>query len=483
MMDDSVLADLLRDNGLITDEQARQLVTLARAQGQSLYRFIIESRAVAEDTAVVLLARHLSMRAASLRDFAPPRDLVSLVPSPVVRRHRVLPLGFEHGALLLAMVDPLDFAAIEAVGHHWDGEITPVLVGPFDLQLALDRLLGLQLPSPPPLPPPRAVTPTSPQAPASSGSLLAAGRPVTAAAAAQAPGTAATGQTRYASRGAPSGERDAAPTPGAPAASGPHSGALPGDAASVRASTAITAVAPIAIERGRARDPEAVNRTNRGLPVPAAAVPDTASLPSVPIVETELVQPAAASPPPALIVETELVQPAAAAASLLASFDTVERLSEDSASLPSVHDDADYTVDSAEIGLADELPPAPPMADPLSGTDGSAYFGGGRVMSGDVSALDFLAPRHEPAEQAGPGDTVQSSPDSSSLSGLIVLEGPDFDASAVPSLAAPRGEDAAGVIAAAGASELALAVTRALVARGLLTEAEVVHQLTRLQRG
>jgi hypothetical protein len=413
----------------------------------------------------------------------------------------VLPLGFEHGALLLAMVDPLDFAAIEAVGHHWDGEITPVLVGPFDLQLALDRLLGLQLPSPPPLPPPRAVTPTSPQAPASSGSLLAAGRPVTAAAAAQAPGTAATGQTRYASRGAPSGERDAAPTPGAPAASGPHSGALPGDAASVRASTAITAVAPIAIERGRARDPEAVNRTNRGLPVPAAAVPDTASLPSVPIVETELVRPAAASPPPALIVETELVQPAAAspppalivetelvqpavaAASLLASFDTVERLSEDSASLPSVHDDADYTVDSAEIGLADELPPAPPMADPLSGTDGSAYFGGGRVMSGDVSALDFLAPRHEPAEQAGPGDTVQSSPDSSSLSGLIVLEGPDFDASAVPSLAAPRGEDAAGVIAAAGASELALAVTRALVARGLLTEAEVVHQLTRLQRG
>jgi hypothetical protein len=212
-------------------------------------------------------------------------------------------------------------------------------------------------------------------------------------------------------------------------------------------------------------------------------VPDTASLPSVPIVETELVQPAAASPPPALIVETELVQPAAAAASLLASFDTVERLSEDSASLPSVHDDADYTVDSAEIGLADELPPAPPMADPLSGTDGSAYFGGGRVMSGDVSALDFLAPRHEPAEQAGPGDTVQSSPDSSSLSGLIVLEGPDFDASAVPSLAAPRGEDAAGVIAAAGASELALAVTRALVARGLLTETEVVHQLTRLQRG
>jgi hypothetical protein len=66
---------------------------------------------------------------------------------------------------------------------------------------------------------------------------------------------------------------------------------------------------------------------------------------------------------------------------------------------------------------------------------------------------------------------------------LSGLAGPDFAASAGPSLAAPRGEDAAGVIAAAGASELALAVTRALVARGLLTEAEVVHQLTRLQRG
>lgn len=74
-----------------------------------------------------------------LSEVAVDRAAVALVPSATARRHALLPIGQEHGRLVVAMIDPADVLAIDDVRQASGMTVQPVVAERSDLLAALDR--------------------------------------------------------------------------------------------------------------------------------------------------------------------------------------------------------------------------------------------------------------------------------------------------------------------------------------------------------
>ncbi|MCB9532468.1 MAG: hypothetical protein H6700_11945 [Myxococcales bacterium] len=122
----------------------RELEGLALQRGTSLYRAAVQSGRVQEATLVGHLAAALAVPSVSLENFTAKKMLVDLLPADVVRRHRVLPVGLKPRdgelTLFVAMEDPQDLDALEAVSVRCPYPLVPLLAGPLDLDGAVRRV-------------------------------------------------------------------------------------------------------------------------------------------------------------------------------------------------------------------------------------------------------------------------------------------------------------------------------------------------------
>lgn len=138
----SELSELLLRNGKIDRGGLERAGALAGVSGERLDVVLTRLGLVSERDMAAALAEQLSLPLAALADY-PERPLLGeKVTTRFLRASRVLPLR-EHAAHLdLAMADPLDSYALEAIRLLAGKEIRPVVAIPAELDAALDRLYG-----------------------------------------------------------------------------------------------------------------------------------------------------------------------------------------------------------------------------------------------------------------------------------------------------------------------------------------------------
>jgi hypothetical protein len=98
---------------------------------------------VSEQTLVSTLAHQLGLPLASVATWPVDLELRELVEAELAEKHRVLPLALKDeggtSSLYLAMADPSDLEAVEAVRAATGREVRIVLAAPSELDLALAR--------------------------------------------------------------------------------------------------------------------------------------------------------------------------------------------------------------------------------------------------------------------------------------------------------------------------------------------------------
>ncbi|MES2705724.1 MAG: ATPase, T2SS/T4P/T4SS family [Verrucomicrobiota bacterium] len=110
------MLDLLQDAGYITPDNIVQ-ANGARRGLQSTLDFLIEHRRVSEDVVAQTLAVNSGMEFVDLNGFVPDPSILELVPADVAAKYCVMPVGFDHGRLILAVADPMDFQAMDSLPH------------------------------------------------------------------------------------------------------------------------------------------------------------------------------------------------------------------------------------------------------------------------------------------------------------------------------------------------------------------------------
>src|SRR4051794_1792628 len=102
-------------------------------------RALVERGAVTEAQVASARAAQANLPFVELVDFPVDRAAVTLVPESICRRYTVLPIGFERGALLLAMPNPADVFALDDVQAAARTDVHPVVAEQGDLLAAIDR--------------------------------------------------------------------------------------------------------------------------------------------------------------------------------------------------------------------------------------------------------------------------------------------------------------------------------------------------------
>lgn len=174
MFDDQV-KNVLLAGGHATPDQLRAWQQQAASTSSSVYEVALSSGAVDEAALVSDLSDQLGIPSVSLTRFRAKPDLQRLVPRWLVEQFGVLPVGLKdrEGTLTLfvAMVDPLDMDALEAIAVQVSHPIVALLAGPIDLAAAIGRVyagseaLPATQPTGPIPPPPSASRGTVPSPP------------------------------------------------------------------------------------------------------------------------------------------------------------------------------------------------------------------------------------------------------------------------------------------------------------------------------
>ena len=142
------LGELLVQNGLITKTQLREALEAQLVFGGRLGTNLVELGMTSTASLAEFLARQLEVGSLepSELDFLPEEARLAL-PVDLVERYQIVPLRVEKRTLTLAMADPTDLAAVDAVAFHTGLRIVPVVAPELLVLYALEKFYGITRPN------------------------------------------------------------------------------------------------------------------------------------------------------------------------------------------------------------------------------------------------------------------------------------------------------------------------------------------------
>ncbi|MDX1706306.1 GspE/PulE family protein [Pseudidiomarina sp.] len=135
------LGDLLVQESMITNKQLEKALEEQRETGRKLGITLIDLGFLSEQELLEFLSRQLNIPLIDLSEKKIPQDVVNLVPEIQARRHRALVVEATDKEALVAMSDPADLEAVDAIGKYLQPRELKLAVVP-DQQLleAFDNL-------------------------------------------------------------------------------------------------------------------------------------------------------------------------------------------------------------------------------------------------------------------------------------------------------------------------------------------------------
>ena len=136
----ATLSEILILNGALPIEHLDVLTGDEQVDERAI-RTLVDQGLVSEAQFVTARAASNNSRIVPLTDYPVDGTAVSMLPAALCRRHRVLGVGFEGEALVLAMVNPANVLAMDDARAASGRYIKPLQVDESDLVAALDRYL------------------------------------------------------------------------------------------------------------------------------------------------------------------------------------------------------------------------------------------------------------------------------------------------------------------------------------------------------
>lgn len=131
------LGESLVQEGLLTREQLQEALRVQAQKGQKLGSILVGLGHITDEALLKFLGKQYGIEGTSLIDVCIHEDIMGVIPSNIVLKHRVLPLKVEARTINLAMESPNDFTAIREVEFFTGKRVYPVIVPSYQMDLAL----------------------------------------------------------------------------------------------------------------------------------------------------------------------------------------------------------------------------------------------------------------------------------------------------------------------------------------------------------
>ncbi len=139
------LGDILVQQGIISEGQLKTALVEQQKDHKRLGDYLVENGITTDEDIANALHLQLGIEKVDLRGIKIPQEVISLVPGSVLRKHNVLPIGFDESnsnVLLLAMADPLDMVAQDDIAIITNFMIEPLVSTMSAINQVLDKYFG-----------------------------------------------------------------------------------------------------------------------------------------------------------------------------------------------------------------------------------------------------------------------------------------------------------------------------------------------------
>ena len=138
------LGEMLVEGELITEQLLRHALEEQKKAGIKLGQYIIRSGMATETQIVDLLSRQLKIEKYNPALYPLDIQLATLIPVDKAQKYQVAPLRKTGRLLNVAMIDPLDIKALDAIEVLTDFEVEPVVCTEREINQLISSLYGIQ---------------------------------------------------------------------------------------------------------------------------------------------------------------------------------------------------------------------------------------------------------------------------------------------------------------------------------------------------
>lgn len=139
------LGDRLVEAGLISEQQLQEALAEHKRHSLKLGEYLVMQGTVQERDIIGCLSRQLRLEVYNPEEYSFDPSLASLLPQKTALRNGVVPLVRKVGLLVVAMPDPTDINALDAVEEQTDMEVEPVICTGTELEQLTSSVYGVSL--------------------------------------------------------------------------------------------------------------------------------------------------------------------------------------------------------------------------------------------------------------------------------------------------------------------------------------------------
>ena len=136
------LESLLRQTGLATELQILRVLDRVAKDAGSFVDILVREEHISEEELANLFTERTKVPRARVATFLPDEDALRKVPERLARKHLCLPLAIEARVLVLAMVNPIDYRAIQDIEFASALSIRPLVATHTEVLDGIDERYG-----------------------------------------------------------------------------------------------------------------------------------------------------------------------------------------------------------------------------------------------------------------------------------------------------------------------------------------------------
>ena len=136
------IGDMLVAGGYLTEEKLKAGLAESRRTGKKLGETLVEMGFIRQSDLINVLENQLDVEYVDLQRMSLPKDLVSVIPRAIAKKHNVVPLASDANTVTIAIADPLNFVATDAVRTVTRRKVITRLADAQSITRALTDLYG-----------------------------------------------------------------------------------------------------------------------------------------------------------------------------------------------------------------------------------------------------------------------------------------------------------------------------------------------------
>jgi type IV pilus assembly protein PilB len=133
------IGELLIERQLVSQSQLAEALLQQSVSGQQLGSLLVDLGALDDLDLARVLAAHFGLPLADLRQDEPAEDAIALVPEGMARSYTAIPMRRAEAGLEVAMANPTEREAVEAMAGASGMRVIPLVASPSDVRRAIDK--------------------------------------------------------------------------------------------------------------------------------------------------------------------------------------------------------------------------------------------------------------------------------------------------------------------------------------------------------